>query len=369
MKIKIASSIKTEIADNLKELESQFEGFEKKLVLFFASSIYNPQQLSEEFDKTFKGVQTFGCSTSGEIISGKLMKNSIVAMAFDGDAVKNIKIEIMENISKDHNISKAFESFEKHYNTPMKNMDFMKYLGIILIDGLSGCEEKIMEQIGAMTNVIFIGGSAGDDLKFKTTYVYANGKSYANAALLALMEPGMNFDFIKTQSFCELQKKLVATSVNEENREVMEFNGKPAKVAYAEALRIAENEISDHFMSNPVGLMVEDEPYVRSPQQISGNGIKFYCNVLKDMELSVLKSTDIVNDTKKAINDYIKSKGNIAALINFHCILRTLDLEKSGRTDDYGMIFKDIPTIGFSTYGEQYIGHINQTSTMIAFYL
>ena len=58
--------------------------------------------------------------------------------------------------------------------------------------------------------------------------------------------------------------------------------------------------------------------------------------------------------------------GSISALINFHCILRTLELEQKGLMAEYGKIFS-IPTIGFSTYGEEYIGHINQTSTMLAF--
>jgi len=49
------------------------------------------------------------------------------------------------------------------------------------------------------------------------------------------------------------------------------------------------------------------------------------------------------------------------------CILRTLELESKGITEAYGKLFTDIPTIGFSTYGEEYIGHINQTSTMLVF--
>ena len=35
--------------------------------------------------------------------------------------------------------------------------------------------------------------------------------------------------------------------------------------------------------------------------------------------------------------------------------------------EDYGRIFAQYPTIGFSTCGESYIGHMNQTSTMVLF--
>lgn len=36
-------------------------------------------------------------------------------------------------------------------------------------------------------------------------------------------------------------------------------------------------------------------------------------------------------------------------------------------TEAYGKIFSDIPTVGVSTYGEEFIGHTNQTATMLVF--
>ena len=46
---------------------------------------------------------------------------------------------------------------------------------------------------------------------------------------------------------------------------------------------------------------------------------------------------------------------------------RALPVEEKQQCDAYGALFAEVPTIGFSTYGESYIGHINQTSTMLVF--
>jgi hypothetical protein len=62
-----------------------------------------------------------------------------------------------------------------------------------------------------------------------------------------------------------------------------------------------------------------------------------------------------------------KAAGAIAGMIDFQCILRTLQLRDEQRCDRYGEIFEGIPAIGFSTYGEAYLGHMNQTSTMLVF--
>lgn len=85
------------------------------------------------------------------------------------------------------------------------------------------------------------------------------------------------------------------------------------------------------------------------------------------MNLSLLESKNIVEDTQAAITKKQQEMPTITGIVNFHCILRTLELENKNQTTAYGNIFKDIPTIGFSTYGEEFIGHINQTSTMLIF--
>ena len=83
----------------------------------------------------------------------------------------------------------------------------------------------VMDKIGDLTNILFVGGSAADDMKLQTTYVFANGKAHTNAAVLALLKPKVGFEVVKTQSFCSTQKVLKATRVNEVERIVYEFDG------------------------------------------------------------------------------------------------------------------------------------------------
>ncbi len=368
MKFKTAYTTKTAVHEAVEDLKKQCQDFEAKLILFFASSSLDTG-ISRTMQDAFGSCKVVGCTTSGEIVSGKMLDNGIVMMAFGQEVFDDIAIEILENISGDnHVVDQAFDNFARHTKTPMDRLDSSKYVGVVLIDGLSGCEEKINERIGDLTNITFIGGSSGDDLKFEKTYIYANGAVYENAAVLILLKPTVSFDILKTQSFSDTGKVLTVTANDESKREISRLNNQPATAAYAEALGVTKEDLSGSMFKNPLGLMLaDDEPFVRSSRVVEGDNILFYCNVKKGMELHLLNSTDIVKDTQKALDQKKKEMGDIGAIINFNCILRTLDLKQQNRTQEYADLFADLPTVGFSTYGESYIGHINQTATMLLF--
>lgn len=369
MEIQYAFSSKKEVNQAVAEIKESLNGCDPRAVLFFAASTYTPSELSQQMQQSFPGLPVFGCTTSGELASGVMRENSIVAMAFNSDIVKDISVELLKDIQAApvEAVDQAFSGFADHFQTPVSELDHSRYVGIVLMDGMSRSEEKIMERIGDLSELIFVGGSAGDDLKFQETFVFINGEAYSDAALLIIIKSGVPFDIIKTQSFQKTDKKLIATKVNEANREIIEFNHQPALNAYAAAVNTTVAQAPEMFLKYPIGLMVDDQPFVRSPQQVSGSSILFYCNVVEGMELSLLEGTDIINDTRKDVKNKIYEMGDISGIINFHCILRTLQLKQEGRTQEYADIFNHYPMIGFSTYGEAYIGHINQTSTMLVF--
>jgi hypothetical protein len=365
-----AHSQKTDIPEAVKEIKEKFTGFDGKFLLYFSSSKYNPELLSGAIRDSFPGVETMGCTTSGEIINGMpLLDNSIVAMMFSEKAAGDINIQVINNINNDQcDLDEKFKNFEDHFKTPLTEMDIDQYVGIILIDGLRNSEEKLLEKIGNKTNVVFIGGSAGDDLQFVETGVFANGKSYTNAAVIALLKPGVKFGFFKTQSFKETGKLLTATKVCEETREVLEFDGKPAAEEYIKALGVTREEAEKLFMKHPIGLMFEGEPFVRSLRAFNEDKIAFFCNIIEGMELSVLEWGDILENTRKAIEDHQMEYGKIEGMLMFNCILRTLEIKNKNLVEEYSKIYKDIPTVGFSTYGEAFLGHINQTATVLTFH-
>ncbi|HOL69974.1 MAG TPA: FIST N-terminal domain-containing protein [Bryobacteraceae bacterium] len=364
--IRTAYSTK-ELSAAVAEIEQQCAGFDPHVVLCFASPKYGPAELSRKLQNAYPKACTVGCTTAGEIVSGRMLTGSAVAMCLGAETVEGVAYAVVQNPREKAAVRDALGKLEAHSGKRLAEMDIRQYVGIVLADGLSGAEEQLMERIGDLTDVFFVGGSAGDDLKFERTHVMAGGQAYTGAAVLMLLKLRKGFDIIKTQSFVPAGKTLVATEVDEENRKVVRFNGKPAVEAYAEAVGVDPAKVSEEFMNHPLGLMVEGEPFVRSPQRVQNGAMLFYCRIVEGAELEVLNATDIVADTRAAVEAKKAELGGIAGIVDFHCILRTLKLRAEQRCDEYGAIFNGIPAIGFSTYGEAYLGHINQTSTMLVF--
>jgi hypothetical protein len=195
--------------------------------------------------------------------------------------------------------------------------------------------------------------------------VFAYGQASTGVSLLALIELRGPYAILKTQSFDLLEPELEVTDADELTRTVRAFDGQPATHAYAAALGCEVAELADKFSQNPLGLVVGGEPFVRSPQRIDGESVVFFCRIQPGMKLRLLRTRDIVTDTRRDLEAKLAAVGGCQAIVNFHCILRTLELEQANQTDAYGQVFAELTSVGFSTYGESYIGHINQTSTML----
>lgn len=370
MKVKIAYSEKKEVNDIVNDIKEQIGEFDAKLIQFYASPTINGTTLSSEMYKAFNNTSTIGSTTSGEIISGKMLSDSIVVMAIGSEIIDDLKIEVLENINNKDNkiVDEAFNSFENYFGVKAEKFDTKKYVGLALVDGLSLQEERIYERIGDITNITFVGGSAGDNFKFKGTYVYVNGKVYSNSAVLTILKCNTKFIILKTQSFAEVGHKVKITDVDEGNRVVNSINGKDAKTTYLDMLGKKEEDLPNILPKYALGLKIDENDFlVRSPVMVQGNSIIFACSVKKDMEFELIESQDIIERTKLDLANALKNINNPSAILMFNCVYRFAELKLKNQIAEYGNIFKDIPTVGFNSYGECYIGHVNQTAVMLIF--
>ena len=78
-----------------------------------------------------------------------------------------------------------------------------------------------------------------------------------------------------------------------------------------------------------------------------------------------MKSDNIVEDTRKDLEKAKTEHGQIQAIVDFYCSLRNMELKRKDHYKEYSELYLDLKAIGFATYGESYIGHMNQTSTML----
>ena len=366
MNMRTAYSTKP-LPEAVASLQLDLRGAEPKVVVFFASTAFDPATLSQAMQDAFPRACVAGCSSAGEIANGQMLTGSVVAMSLDSEVVRDAAAVVVGGLAAGNGIRTAIARLEEHFGAPAAEWDVGEYVGIVLADGLSGAEERLMEELGDATDVFFVGGSAGDDLKFSSTYVCAGGQAGQDSAALVLLRLNHGFDIVKTQSFSLSGKTLVATKVDEKRRTVIEFNGKPALETYAEALGVTPERAADCFFEHPLGLVMEGDPFVRSPQRAEGDSIVFYCQIREGAELQVLDATDIVTDTRRAVEAKVAAAGGVRGLIDFQCILRTIQLRAEDRCAQYGAVFAGIPMAGFSTYGEAYLGHLNQTSTILLF--
>ena len=83
LSIKTGVSTQTDLSGAVKEITSQIKQDGIRLILFFASSVYNGQALTQELAAAFPGVKLAGCSTAGEITPKGFMHKSITAMSED----------------------------------------------------------------------------------------------------------------------------------------------------------------------------------------------------------------------------------------------------------------------------------------------
>jgi hypothetical protein len=242
--------------------------------------------------------------------------------------------------------------------------------GIILVDGLSIREEFLVGQLGYfLPELPIVGGSAGDDLQFKTTSIFSSGEWNGNAAAIVVVVTTLPFTIFKTQHFEPSDRKLVITSADPDTRLVREINGEPAAEEFARLINSSLEQLGPSVFSKyPLMLSIGGEYFVRSIQKANLDGsLTFHCAIDEGLVLTIARATNLVTNIESALNKVHTTVPSPGVIICFECILRRLETFDKRLEQAVGDLYARNNVVGFHTYGEQCSAlHINQTLTGIA---
>ncbi|MFV0279090.1 MAG: FIST signal transduction protein, partial [Parahaliea sp.] len=215
-------------------------------VVFFSSSDYDLGELADALGEFFGAVPVVGCTTAGEISDRGFTRNSIAAFALPASHFA-VEALLLNNLA-------AFSAAQAHDAVrgrlrqlaaktlaPIEGHSFV----LSLLDGMSIREELVLQAINeALGGIPLLGGSAGDNLHFRDTYIYCNGHFHENSAVLILVNTLCPFQVVSSHHLEGTDGKLVVTDADPLHRLAREFNAEPAALEYCRVMGLTLAELN-----------------------------------------------------------------------------------------------------------------------------
>ncbi len=374
MRVLQGKSVAVDVTVALDEATADWAHASPDVIFAFASTKQDPAAVAKGLAERFPGALTVGCTTTGEHITGEHLNGSLVLTALCDSGIRWSKV-VVRGLAQFGEARAAEVASELFRGLGVDPEDFepAEHFCMLFIDGLRGCEEVFSALVAeAIEGVKLVGGSAGDDLAFRETRVFADGEALTDAAVVIMGQGQGKFEIFKHQHFTTTSRRVVITKVDTAARRVYEIDGRRAIDAYASALGMTAADVtSDITFLNPVTFSCHGEIYVRSIQRIEPDGsIVFFCGVEEGMVLEIGGHRSITEALEADFAKMTASVGQLDFMLGYNCILRALEADKTGVAGELAQLWSRASktSIGFDTYGEQIDGlHINQTLVAIGF--
>jgi hypothetical protein len=357
----------TDSAAAARELVAGLDGAAPRVVVFFAGVKHDGAVLGEALAGRFPGACVLGCSSDGEFSDRGHGKGGAVALAISSEHVGDCAVALADcGGDLDAAIRDAAERLSARLGRPIRELDPTRWAGLALLEGAHGREERINAALGDVAPFLpFVGGSAGDDITFTGTWTWADGRLARDGTALLVAEMRGPFEAFKTCNFVATERSVLVTRCDPERRLILELDGQPAVPAYARAVGADPAELGlPVFLANPLGLMIDGEPWLRSVVRREGDALFFACSVVEGARLNIMRATDLVDDARAALaRAEARLGGPIAGALLFNCAFRMIEAQIKGQEAAYHTMLSRMVHAGIHSNGESYLGHINQTLT------
>ena len=330
------------------------------VVIVFASSIYNYEDLLKSIKHNCSPGILVGASSAGEFTSSDFQVDSVCAVAIHSDNIK-FNAGIASGISED---CTAVAGKLSSYLLQVDDYKYQYHSAMLFADALSGYTDELIAQLTERTvsDYQFFGGGAGDNANFLRTHVFFDEKAYTNAAVILEILSNKPVGIGISNGWKPSSKKMRVTEAD--GRRLISINSRPALDVYKEHA-IAQGKVFDleqpvpYFLSNILGIEMASGFKLRAPLGIGPDGSIILAS---DMPVGVyvyIMSSDAerskqaaVDATENALAQLGDAKPNVA--IFFDCVATRLrmgeafDVELSKLSE----ALEGVPYAGCNTYGQ-----------------
>ncbi|MDF1498104.1 MAG: FIST N-terminal domain-containing protein [Patescibacteria group bacterium] len=344
-----------------------------KLLIVFASSKYNQQELISSIREVSGDVPLIGCSTAGEITNNGPFKESVAIMAIESDEMRIVTAD-GGKISPSPREAGSRLAKEIIKKTGGESVNAI----LMLIDVLTGNGADTVRGVRDITkdNNLIIGGAAGDDFDFKKTTQYYNDKALSSSIVGVgisgdnIINVGVRHGWVPIGTVMKVTKSDGAV--------LQEIDGKPAVYIYEDyfgkkAEELREEPLAKMAITYPLGMTIEgsDELLVRDPITVDENGA-ITCAaevpVGSEIRLMIGNKEEAIKAAEEAATialENLNGKEPAGAII-FNCIARNKLFGRFAKDEINAIrqvLGEKTPIIGFYTYGE--IAPFNGKSNLI----
>ncbi len=336
-------------------------GGKADLIIVFSSVAYEQKEVIDGVKSVSKEIPLVGCSDAGEITTLGPTSRSVAVMALQAP---NMEFAIGVGNGADKN---SYEAGKEVAQEAKKKAKKPFSLFLMFLDGLA--ENGAAAVRGAQSilgeNFPIMGGSAGDDFLFKKTYQYYNDQILTNSVVGVGLSGDFTFGVGVRHGWEPIGLPMKATK--SQGGKLIEIDNRPALSIYEDyfgkkAEDLTKEPIARIAYTYPLGLSVQASPELLLRDVIIANEkgeITCAAEIPEGSEIRLMMgdSEKAITAAKEAAQNALSQlkEASPKAIFVFNCIARhkllglKVDKEIIAIQNVLG---KDIPLIGFYTYGE-----------------
>lgn len=360
--VRVGSSMLDSDADALDQALAMLNpSHEPRLLIVFAAPRFHLEQLSTGLSERFPACALIGCTTAGEIATGRALTQSLVLWALGGTGVR---VSTGHGESDGQGLRQAalqaagcLADLERRRNTVL----------VLLSDGLAGDQMQVVRGAydAAGIDVPLVGGCAGDYLRMRQTRQLHGWRVMSGAVVAAAISSDRPLGIGFSHGWSPASEPMLVT----ESRDTLlvTLDDQPALDVYLnifdppQAVRDDPQAFADFAAVHPIGIRRRDRIEMR---HIAGFDREHRALVMvaevPQGALACLSEGDSASVLEAAVqsaSSAVEALGGAApaGLLLFDCVSRRSIFGDQHLQEETELISRcggGVPMAGFYTYGE-----------------